>query len=202
MRIAPAVCLLSLAALMAGCATESDGGAASVAGAGANGRPTLEAAAERLPTSVSGFTRRDTTWHERERTGMGVAVDYDGPARSAVSTVSLYDRGQGAVADDINAAALQAEFTVAVGEAVAMAGTRTSQQIAERDRTAIEIPGQAPMRCARLQGTYGRQEVQTLVCLGAAAGRFLKVLVTAPARQVRPVDPMPFVVGITQAARG
>ena len=35
-----------------------------------------------------------------------------------------------------------------------------------------------------------------------AAGRYLLVQVTSPARQLRPVDPMPFVVGIAQAARG
>ena len=59
-----------------------------------------------------------------------------------------------------------------------------------------------PLSCARLEGTYGRQPVNTLVCLGSAAGRYIKVQVTSPARQVRPVDPMPFVVQVTQAARG
>lgn len=193
---------LALLGLMAGCAEDTEGLATGATSrVGGSGRPTLQSATERLPPNVAGFTRRDTTWHEPGRAGMGVAVDYDGPARSAVSTVSVYDRGRAAVPDDVNAPVLQDEFAAAVNEALALAGTRTSHRIVEQGRRDIEVPGQAPIRCASLQGTYGRQEVQTLVCVGAAAGRFLKVLVTSPARQVRPVDPVPFIVGIAQAAR-
>lgn len=201
MRLVSSVLLLALSTGMTGCAQEGAGGAAA-ARTEPGGRPTLAATADLLPETVAGFTRRDTTWHEQTRAGLGVAMDYDGPARSAVSTVSVYDRGNASVPDDINAAVMQAEFTAAVTEAVAMAGTRTSHRIAERDRTDVAVPGQQPMRCATLLGTYGRQEVQTLVCVGPAAGRFLKILVTSPSRQVRPVNPMPFVVGVAQAARG
>lgn len=202
MRHAPFLVLLALTFGLAGCAQQEGEGEAGATTSSPGGRPTLAAMADRLPGTVAGFTRRDTTWHEQTRAGLGVAMDYDGPARSAVATVSVYDRGQPDVPNEIDSAALQAEFTAAVSEAVAMAGTRTSQRIAERDRMDVEVPGQAPMRCATLHGTYGRQEVQTLVCLGPAAGRYLKILVTAPTRQVRPVSPMPFVVGIAQAARG
>jgi len=203
MRIGQPLLVLAMVGLMAGCAEETEGLATgATSGTAGAGRATLQRATERLPAMVAGFTRRDTTWHEPDRAGMGVAVDYDGPARSAVSTVSLYDRGRTRIPDDLDAEPLQAEFAAAVDEALAMAGTRTSQRIVERGRSDIDVPGQAPLRCASLQGTYGRQEVQTLVCLGAAAGHFLKVLITSPARQVRPVDPMPFVVGIAQAARG
>ncbi|WP_203074554.1 hypothetical protein [Falsiroseomonas ponticola] len=201
MRHAPFPILVALSLGLAGCAPQ-EGEEVATGASPAGGRPTLAAVADRLPDAVAGFTRRDTTWHEQSRAGLGVAMDYDGPARSAVATVSVYDRGLAGVPDNTDSAALQAEFTAAVSEAVAMAGTRTSQRIAERDRTDVEVPGQAPMRCATLHGTYGRQEVQTLVCLGPAAGRFLKILVTSPARQVRPVNPVPFVVGVAQAARG
>jgi hypothetical protein len=164
------------------------------------GAPTLEVAAARLPAQVAGFTRGGAIWLERERPGQGVAVEYAGPSRAAVATVSLYDREQGPVAD--RDPRLAAEFSAALAEVVAVAGTRTSQQIAERGRSEIAIPGGAPMSCARLEGSYGRQAVRTLVCVGSAAGRFLKVQVTSPAQPVRPVDPEPFVVAITQAARG
>lgn len=164
-----------------------------------DGRPTLEAAAARLPAEAAGFTRGATLWPERERAGQGVAVEYAGPARAAVATVSLYDHGQGPVAE--RDARLAAEFSAGVADVVALAGTRTSQRIAERERTELAVPGGAPLSCARLEGTYGRQEVRTLVCVGAAAGRFLKVQVTSPARPLRPVDPHPFIVEIAQAAR-
>ena len=167
---------------------------------GTAGGVALDAAAARLPAQVAGFTRGSTIWLEPDRPGQGVAVEYAGPARAAVATVSLYDRGQAPVAE--RDPRLAQEFSAALAEVVALAGTRTSQQIAERGRSEIAVPGGAPLSCARLEGTYGRQEVRTLVCVGAAAGRFLKVQVTSPARQVRPVETEPFVAGIAQAARG
>ncbi len=173
------------------------------AGAGAAGAEApLSAQASRLPESVAGFTRGNTTWHEREQPGMGVTVDYAGPSRAAVATVSLYDRGQGAIAGAAGETRLAGEFNAVVADVLAQAGTRTSQQMAEQERSTLPVPGGAPLSCSRLEGTYGRQEVRTLVCLGAAAGRFVKVQVTSPLRQVRPVDPLPFVVEIAQAARG
>jgi hypothetical protein len=189
--------LLALAALaaLAGCAVEQQPRRAAE-----TAKPTLEAAAAQLPAEVADFTRGNAVWHERERPGLGVSVDYAGPARAAVATVSLYDRGQPAVAP--GDPRLAAEFTSAVAEVVELAGTRTSQRLNESERSQLPVPGGEPLSCARLDGTYGRQQVRTLVCLGAAAGRFLKVQVTAPARPVRPVDPLPFVVGIAQAARG
>lgn len=195
--------LLGALALPVACAPQDGtqrGAATGGVSRSAGGAITLEAAAARLPAEVASFTRGGTIWLERERPGQGVAVEYAGPARAAVATVSLYDRGQGPIAD--RDPRLAQEFSAAVAEVVALAGTRTSQQIAERGRSEIAVPGGAPLSCARLEGTYGRQEVRTLVCLGAAAGRFLKVQVTSPSRAIRPVETEPFIAGIAQAARG
>ncbi len=160
----------------------------------------LDAAAARLPGEAAGFVRGETVWHERERPGQGVSVDYAGPARSAVATVSLYDRGTAPVGED--PARIESEFQTAVAEVVASADRRTNQRMTERERTTLPVAGGAPLTCSRLDGLYGRQEVRTIVCLGAAGGRFLKVQVTSPGRQVRPVDPVPFIQGIARAARG
>lgn len=181
--------LLALVFLAAAC-SEQDGLTTNAA------TPTLEIAAARLPEDMAGFRRGDITWHERSHPGLGVAVDYAGPARAAVATVSLYDRG-----GRVDAASLEAEFNTALGEVMGAAGARTRQLMTERERRAVAIPDGEPLQCARLAGTYGRQEMTTLVCIGPAGGRFLKVQVTSPTRQVRPVDPMPFITGIAQAAR-
>jgi hypothetical protein len=184
MRHALALVLVLL--LPAACGQQQGG---SVAAGGQGAAPaTLQAQAERLPAEVAGFTRGGTVWHEADRPGFGVTVDYAGPARAAVATVSLYDRGE----------ALDA----AVAEVIQLAGTRTAQTISERERSAMPVPGSSPLACSRLEGTYGRQEVRTLLCIGAAGGRMVKVQVTAPLRPVRPVEAEPFVVGIAQAARG
>jgi hypothetical protein len=190
---------LLLALLAASCGQEESGRRANPA---ASAVPPLEAAAARLPDQAAGFTRGSIVWHERERAGLGVSAEYAGPARAAVATVSLYDRAQGVVTEGPGSPRLAREFSDSVAEVVTLAGTRTSQQMAESGRSEVAVPGGAPLSCARLEGTYGRQAVQTLVCVGAAAGRFLKVQVTAPARPVTPVDPLPFVVTIAQAARG
>src|SRR4051812_46070137 len=158
-----AVLAFGAVALLAGCAPGGGFG---------GGTPTLEAAAAQLPAEVAGFNRGSTVWHERERAGQGVSVEYAaGTQRAAVATVSLYDRAQPSVA--ANDPRLGTEFSAAVAEVVALAGTRTSQQMAEGARTDVPVPGGAPISCARLDGTYGRVPVQTLVCLGAAGGRFL-----------------------------
>lgn len=190
-----------LASLVVGCAGGPDG-AGSAFGGRSGDRPSLEQAASRLPQSVADFTRGDTLWHERERPGYGVAVDYAGPARSAVSTVSLYDRGEPRVPSDIASVAIQREFALAVQDVLALADRRTSQAITDGERSVLPVPGQAPLQCIEMRGTYGRAEVRTLLCVGEAAGRYLKVQLTTPVRQVRPVDLRPFVVGIAQAARG
>lgn len=201
MRRALGLLLLLLPAACAPQAGPPGAAAPGQAGSAAPAAATLEAAAARLPAEVGDFTRGGTAWHEREQPGMGATVDYAGPARAAIATVSLYDRGQGPVAEQ-DAGRLAGEFDRVVAEVLAQAGRRTSQRMAEAERSALAVPGGAPLSCARLEGTYGRQQLRTLVCLGAAAGRFVKIQVTSPLRPVRPVDPEPFVVGVTQAARG
>lgn len=193
-RLAPLLLLLPVA-----CAPQA--GPEGLAAPPAAAAGSLEAAAAQLPGSAAEFTRGNATWHEQQQPGLGVTVDYAGPERAAVATVSLYDRGEGAVRGGPSDQRLAREFSVAVREVVAIAGTRTSQQIAERERREVAVPGGQPLACSWFDGTYGRQEVRTLLCLGAAAGRFIKFQVTAPARPVRPVDPMPFVVEVTRAAR-
>lgn len=190
-----------LALLVTGCAEGPDGAGPSTSPRPGM-RPGLAQVADRMPATVADFTRGDRIWHETDRPGYGVAFDYAGPARSAVATVSLYDRGEPRVPPGIASATLQREFALSVQDALAMADQRTSQRLAEGARTELAVPGQAPLQCVELRGTYGRAQLRTLICLGEAAGYFLKVQVTAPERQVQPVDPLPFIVGVARAARG
>lgn len=216
---------LAVAGGLSACAA---GGARRGAEAAAEVRPSLAVAAARLPAEVAGFTRGTATEHEGDRPGMGIAVDYTAPNRAAVATASIYDRGQPLVPDDPSSPAVSAEFEAAVQEVLEMAARRTNHRMVERERMMLPVPGaavaatvatpataavaaaagetvaqqrQQPVRCAQLEGVYGGQAVATLVCVGGAAGRFVKVMVTAPARQVHPVDPIPFVQGIAAAAR-
>jgi hypothetical protein len=195
--------LLALLALLPGCTSGRDAARAQAdtEAAAAAARLPLDLAAARLPDLAGGFARGGTTWHETERPGMGVAVNYTAPNRTAVATVSLYDRGRGAVPDNPDDPRIAAEFDLAVAEVMSLAETRTNHRMAEQERLELELPDQPGLRCARLDGAYGRQPVRTLVCLGGAGGRYLKLHVTAPIRQVRVVDPEPFVREVTAAVR-
>jgi hypothetical protein len=199
-RLRPFLITGLLLALLPGCTPAREGGRPSAEAAAAQRLP-LDIAAARLPEQAGGFSRGGTTWHEQEQPGMGVAVDYTAPNRSAVATVSLYDRGHGPVPDNPDDPRIVAEFDLAVAEVMSLAETRTNHRMAEQERTEMQLPGQPGLRCARLDGVYGRQPVRTLVCLGGAGGRYLKLHVTAPIRRVRAVDPEPFLRDVAAAAR-
>ena len=197
-RMRRAVLLLGVLAVPVACAAQ-EGAQRAAQTSPPGGGTTLETAVGLFPAEAVGFSRAATFWLEADRPGQGAAVEYFGPSRAAVATVSLYDGGQGMIAD--RDPRLAGEFATAVAEVMALAGTWTSLRLAEGGRSEIAIPDGAPLSCARLQGTYGRQQVQMLVCLGAAAGRYLKVQVTTPQRQVVPVDAESFVTAIAQAPR-
>ncbi len=180
--------------LLGACAAEQAG----VPGRQAGPRPSLEDAVGRLPAEAAEFRRGATAWHDRTTPGLGASTDYAGPARAAVATASIYDRGQAAISQP----AVERELELAEQEALQVAERRTNHRLASRERFAQAVPGGAPLACTRLESTYGRQPVQTVVCVGEAAGRFLKVQVTSPARQVRPAEPIPFIVAVTRAVRG
>ncbi len=185
--------------LLAGCAAEegvAPAGLGSLRPAGP--RPGLDEAVRRMPAEAAEFRRGETVWHERNTPGLGATTDYAGPGRAAVATASLYDRGVSAVTPTM----LSSEFESAEGEVVALADRRTNHRLESRERFTQPVPGGSPLLCSRLEASYGRQPVQTVVCLGEAAGRYLKLQVTSPARQVRPVEPMPFIIEVTRALRG
>lgn len=83
------VLLLGALALPVACAPQE--GARRAALTSPSGGTTLEASAGRLPAEAVGFTRGGTFWLEADRPGQGAAVEYAGPSRAAVATVSLYD---------------------------------------------------------------------------------------------------------------
>jgi hypothetical protein len=180
--------------LLGACAADQ----AAAPGRATGPRATLEDAVARLPAEAAEFRRGATAWHERTTPGLGASTDYAGPARAAVATASIYDRGQAAIPQ----ALVERELEVAEQEALEVAERRTNHRLASRERFVQAVPGGAPLACSRLESTYGRQPVQTVLCVGEAAGRFLKVQVTSPARQVRPAEPIPYIVAVTRAVRG
>jgi hypothetical protein len=186
--------LLALGLTLAGCA---------VAPTGPAPRPTLEEAVARLPSTAAGLYRGASTVHETANPGLGIGVDYAAPGRGAVATVTLYDRGAAEpVPDDAEAPAIAAEFERAVEEVLAAGAVRRTHRLALAERVTAPVEGGEGLRCAVLRGRYGRDPVVSTLCLGGAAGRFLRVQVTMPDRSPPPADALGFTGAVAAAARG
>jgi len=151
-------------------------------------------AAATLPEEVAGFSRAALTPLADGRPGVG--AEYAGPSRAAVATVELTEPEQAP-----NAAQFADAVRQVVADAIRAAEARTQLRLREGERTDITAVAGTPVSCVRLTGLYGRQPVSNLVCLGAPAGRLLRVEIFMPDRgQIRPVDPIPFVIGLMTAA--
>lgn len=168
-------------------------------------RPPLADVVARLPAEAAGFARGVATDHERERPGYGIGVGYATPSRTAVATVHVYDRGVPRVPDDPAASAIEAELDRSVQEMLDVVPSRTGRSLVEQGRSTMPAAGGGGgpgLRCALLRGDYGRTPVVEHLCVGGAAGYFLKVQVTTDARNASAIDPGAFIGEIARAARG
>ncbi|ONG47484.1 hypothetical protein BKE38_23165 [Pseudoroseomonas deserti] len=198
--------VLSAAGLLAGCVAPGQEAATGAAGA-AQARPSYDIVLARLPEQAAGFSRGMTTDMEASSPGQGRAVDYATlartgvAARAAIASVILYEHGQPVLTPDTPAAVVTGKLEEGVAEATSPAPGR---RMAETSRHVLEVAGGTPMQCAVIEGTYGRSAMWQQVCVGVAAGRFLKVFVAVPARQkalLTEMDADAFTRSIAQAAR-
>jgi len=198
---------LMAAGLLAGCVAPGNE-AATGAAAAAKARPSYDIVLARLPEQAGGFSRGMTTDMEASAPGQGRAVDYATLARSgvaaraAIASVILYEHGQPVLTPATPATTVTGKLEEGVAEATSPAPGR---RMAETARHVLEVPGGTAMQCAVIEGTYGRSAMWQQVCVGVAAGRFLKVFVAVPARQkalLTEMDADAFTRSIAQAARG
>ncbi|WP_431283765.1 hypothetical protein ACQW02_02835 [Humitalea sp. 24SJ18S-53] len=186
--------------VLAGCA--APGGAPAGAGRATGPRPTLEAQVDRLPSDLAGFRRGPVTDFEARAPGYGRGVEYTSGGRAAVASVALYDRGLATVPADPADPAMLAELETAVREATALPPRTTGRALAEQRRMTVPAPGGPGLACADLAGNFGRTPIERLVCIGAAAGRYVKIQVTMPDRRPPVADATAFVAAAAGAARG
>ncbi|MBO1074041.1 hypothetical protein [Roseomonas marmotae] len=167
-------------------------------------RPPMAEVLGRLPVEVAGFERGATTNLEQQRPGYGSAVEYTTPARNglparaAVASVLIYDLGQPPLPDRAAAVLVTPRLDEAVREATELPPGRT---LAETSRRSLLLPDGGSLTCADLSGSFGRTAVEQQVCLGTAAGRFLRVHVTMPSRNSSVADADDFTRAIATAAR-
>ncbi len=119
---------------------------------------------------------------------------YATPNRQAAAFVQVM-RPAEALPDGAASPAAQAEY----GRWKAAATDHASRNRRLRVVREEEVGGL--FRCAALEGSYGRQPVQSTVCVGAAGGQMLRLRVSMPRREPAVADAQAFVREVAAALR-
>ena len=183
---------LTLLTLLAACATE--GGETASAPVPVVSAPAL--LAQRLPTQAGTFQRGATSPIENPLPGVEVAYATSG--RSAAGFVQVVRPADGALPDGPGSVVVQEEYRRVLAAAQRGSGPhRRLRLVNETDQP----PGAPLLRCAELEGAYGRTPVMSTNCVGAAGGQLLRLRVSMPRRDPPPADPRAFVRDIAAALR-
>ncbi len=147
-------------------------------GAGAPPAGSTEALAATLPANADAFARGATVPVRQPMEGL--EVNYATPNRRGAAFVQIVRPAAGA------AGAAAAEYSRWLTEASTGARPGRRLRVAEE----FNEPGGPGLRCAALEGSYGRQPVQTTLCVGATGGHVVRLRVsmmrdTPPAADAR-----------------
>jgi hypothetical protein len=156
------------------------------------------ALANRLPASAAGFQRGATVPVTQPQSG--TEVNYATEGRRAAAFVQVLAPVAATPPNDgPNDPEAQSEFQRWVAESARGQGPARRLSVASE----FHEPPSAPlMRCAAMEGTYGRQPVQSLVCVGAAGGHMLRIRASMPRHTPPVADPRAFVREVAAALRG
>lgn len=156
------------------------------------------ALANRLPASAAGFQRGATVPVTQPQPGTEVNYATEG-RRAAAFVQVLSPVGAAPASDGPNDPEAQSEFQRWVAESARGQGPARRLSVASEFN---EPPSSPLMRCAAMEGTYGRQPVQSLVCVGAAGGQILRIRASMPRHTPPVADPRAFVREVSAALRG
>lgn len=179
----------ALVAAVAGCAPAAGNGDVALA-------PPIALAA-RLPLEAAGF-QRGTTLPLGDRTGREVAYATQGRT-AAGATVEVFRPDGQAVPEGADTAVATAAFEQLIGDALQQQPPR---QVRERRRFRLPAEGSPLLRCAETEGRYGREQVEGLLCAGAAGGSVLRLRVAMPQRNPPAGDATAFAAAILEAVVG
>ncbi|MBY0339264.1 MAG: hypothetical protein K2X11_21805 [Acetobacteraceae bacterium] len=192
--IAPAA-LAALLGGLAACATDD---------AAPSGPPPIpavsapEALAARLPASAASFQRGAVASLSEGRGGREVAYATTGRTQRAAGFIQVLAPAA-PLPDGPNSPEASAEFTRWTQEVQQGGGPHRRLRLVRE----ADLPAAAPLfRCAELEGTYGRQAVESFVCVGAAGGQMLRLRVSMPRRDPAVAQPRAFVEEVARALRG
>lgn len=158
-----------------------------------------EAMAQRLPAQAASFQRGATVPLRQPLPGVEVA--YATPGRTAAAFVQILrppGEGTSTLSDGTESATVQGEYQRSIAEAARGAGPHRRLTVIRE----ANLPEDNPLfRCAELEGTYGRQPVQSVICVGGAGGQLLRLRASMPRRDPPLADLRAFLRDIVAALR-
>lgn len=157
-----------------------------------------ELLAQRLPSQAASFQKGATV--PVRQPFPGVEVAYATPGRTAAGFVQVLRPSGGgeSLPDGIESPAVQGEYQRSIADAARGAGPHRRLTVIRE----LSQPENNPLfRCAELEGTYGRQPVQSMICVGAAGGQLLRVRASMPRRDPPVADSRAFLRDIIAALR-
>ncbi len=185
--------------LLAACAVPPEspeaGGAIAPASAPAP-RLGLTDATSRLPGSVAGFVRGQSLPARPPATGQEVAYATPASRQRAAAVVKLAPLGE-ALVDGPSSAQATAAFQAELADAA----RDRARRMHEVRRFNLPATGAPALACAALEGTFGRQPVEALVCAGGVGGNLVRLRVSMPKVSPSLADAPAFASGIVAALR-
>jgi hypothetical protein len=132
----------------------------------ANPLASAEALVARLPEAIGNFRRGGTTALSEPAPG-GQEIAYATANRGIAGFVQVIPRTEAVVAES-------AEDELQRFLRDTLASTAMHRRL--RQRATLALPEQQPaLRCASLDGTYGRQAVESLACTGSFDGQLVRL---------------------------
>ncbi len=187
-------CLAALLALAACVQPDGTEAASTLAAVAPAPRLSLQDAAARLPAQAAGFLRGQTLPARPPATGQEVAYATAASRQRAAAAVKLAPVGAD-LPDGPDSPAASAAFQAELHEAV------QGRDRARHLREVRRFPLDSAFTCAALEGTYGRQPVEALVCAGGVGGNLVRLKVSMPKQQPALADAQGFASAIIAALR-
>jgi hypothetical protein len=140
-------------------------------------RLSVQVAAQRLPAEAAAFRRGQTLPARPPATGQEVTYATPAARQRAAAVVKLAPVGAD-LPDGPASPAATAAFQAELNDAVQ--GRDRARNLHETRRFPLQVAGSTALTCAALEGSFGRQPVEGLVCAGAVGGNLVRLRVTMP----------------------
>jgi hypothetical protein len=140
-------------------------------------RLSVQDAVSRLPAEAATFRRGQTLPARPPAVGHEVTYATVATRQRAAAVVKLAPVGTD-LPDGPASPAATAAFQAELNDAVQ--GHDRARNLRETRRFPLAVAGRTALTCATLEGSFGRQPVEGLVCAGAVGGNLVRLRVTMP----------------------